>query len=366
MCLVCLWVVQHWRPDINGEGALGDGGTEAFLSSFGVWVPCSETGWRLAESEPEAILKTQAEGASLSGHGILMAAGKVYERFCLDKRISTSAHEPLAEASHRALPVFFPAIRPRWQLLEPSLHQADSVRGTRHHGLVERPSRTRFHPLHRSTFGASYSSQPLDESWPRQQHPWKEEKHPGFRLTSALNRTNSDSALHTSALSAKPQDPYGGGGQSAWPAPYMGFCDGENDVHGEGLTETPGNAGAAQNIRADMTAVFLALSKEHCISESALQLWSLFQSWPSCGSAFKPSGFSVPVHPPLLAHHQAASRPPCLPYDVPLLLTLLISSLLGRCGPSPSHRLPYSPCQACGARRSGLDLLNLISCQSFT
>uniref|UniRef100_M3YW16 CREB regulated transcription coactivator 3 n=1 Tax=Mustela putorius furo TaxID=9669 RepID=M3YW16_MUSPF len=85
-----------------------------------------------------------------------------------------------------------------------------------------------------STFGANYSSQPLDESWPRQQHPWKEEKHPGFRLTSALNRTNSDSALHTSALSAKPQDPYGGGGQSTWPAPYMGFCDGENDIHGEG------------------------------------------------------------------------------------------------------------------------------------
>ncbi|KAM8782854.1 CREB-regulated transcription coactivator 3 [Rhynchonycteris naso] len=131
---------------------------------------------------------------------------------------------------------------------QPSFHQADSVRGTRHHGLVERPSRTRFHPLHRRsgdkpgrqisffTFGASYSSQHLDESWPRQQPPWKEEKHPGFRLTSALNRTNSDSALHTSALSTKPQDPYGGGGQSAWPAPYMGFCDGENDGHGEVLS----------------------------------------------------------------------------------------------------------------------------------
>ncbi|XP_049761576.1 CREB-regulated transcription coactivator 3 isoform X1 [Elephas maximus indicus] len=128
---------------------------------------------------------------------------------------------------------------------QPSFHQADNVRGTRHHGLVERHSRNRFHPLHRrsgdkpgrqldgSTFGANYSSQPLDESWPRQQPPWKEEKHPGFRLTSALNRTNSDSALHTSALSTKPQDPYGGGSQSAWPAPYMGFCDGENDGHGE-------------------------------------------------------------------------------------------------------------------------------------
>lgn len=125
---------------------------------------------------------------------------------------------------------------------------ADSVRGTRHHGLVERHARTRFHPLHRrpadkparqfdgSTFGANYSSQPLDESWPRQQRPWKEEKHPGFRLTSALNRTNSDSALHTSALSTKPQDPYGGGGQPAWPAAYMGFCDGENNGLGEAMS----------------------------------------------------------------------------------------------------------------------------------
>ena len=33
--------------------------------------------------------------------------------------------------------------------LQPAFHPADSVRGTRHHGLVERPSRTRFHPLHR-------------------------------------------------------------------------------------------------------------------------------------------------------------------------------------------------------------------------
>ncbi|XP_053437917.1 CREB-regulated transcription coactivator 3 isoform X2 [Nycticebus coucang] len=127
--------------------------------------------------------------------------------------------------------------------LQPSPHLTDSLRGTRHHGLVERPSRSRFHPLHRrsgdkpgrqfdgSAFGANYSSQPLDESWPRP--PWKEEKHPGFKLTSALNRTNSDSALHTSALSTKPQDPYGGGGQSAWPTPYMGFCDGENDGHRE-------------------------------------------------------------------------------------------------------------------------------------
>ncbi|KAL0617866.1 CREB-regulated transcription coactivator 3 [Plecturocebus cupreus] len=55
---------------------------------------------------------------------------------------------------------------------------------------------------------------------------------------SSGEETNSDSALHTSALSTKPQDPYGGGGQSAWPAPYMGFCDGENDGHGEACDGT--------------------------------------------------------------------------------------------------------------------------------
>ncbi|XP_074088704.1 CREB-regulated transcription coactivator 3 [Macrotis lagotis] len=126
-----------------------------------------------------------------------------------------------------------------------SFHQVDNVRGTRHHGLVERVSRNRFHPLHRrpgdkqgrqldsSSYGASYPAQPGDESWTRQQPPWKEEKQPGFRLPSALNRTNSDSALHTSALSTKPQDPYGEGDQSSWPAQCMGFCDGENDGFGE-------------------------------------------------------------------------------------------------------------------------------------
>ncbi|KAM4826057.1 CREB-regulated transcription coactivator 3 isoform 2-T2 [Thomomys bottae] len=70
-----------------------------------------------------------------------------------------------------------------------------------------------------------------------QQLPWKEEKQPGFRLASALNRTNSDSALHTSVLSTKPQDPFGGGGQSTWPAPDMGFCDRERDGHRDGHRE---------------------------------------------------------------------------------------------------------------------------------
>ncbi|KAG1935059.1 CREB-regulated transcription coactivator 3 isoform X3 [Pimephales promelas] len=99
----------------------------------------------------------------------------------------------------------------------------DSVRGTRHHGLVERVhrDRNRINSPHRrpidkhgrqaesSPYGTMYLSPPPDNSWRREQLPWTEEKRPGFRLISQLNRTNSDSALHTSAMSPNPQDPFG-------------------------------------------------------------------------------------------------------------------------------------------------------------
>ncbi|XP_078018568.1 CREB-regulated transcription coactivator 3 isoform X4 [Epinephelus lanceolatus] len=78
----------------------------------------------------------------------------------------------------------------------------DSVRGTRHHGLVERVhrDRNRITSPHRrpidkhgrqiesSPYGAVYLSPPLDNSW---------------------RRTNSDSALHTSTMNPNPQDPFG-------------------------------------------------------------------------------------------------------------------------------------------------------------
>ncbi|XP_068595449.1 CREB-regulated transcription coactivator 3 [Brachionichthys hirsutus] len=99
----------------------------------------------------------------------------------------------------------------------------DSARGTRHHGLVERVhrDRNRINSPHRrpvdkhgrqiesSPYGAVYLSPPLDNNWRREQQPWTEEKWPGFRLISQLNRTNSDSALHTSAMNPNPQDPFG-------------------------------------------------------------------------------------------------------------------------------------------------------------
>ncbi|XP_077375300.1 CREB-regulated transcription coactivator 3 isoform X2 [Festucalex cinctus] len=98
----------------------------------------------------------------------------------------------------------------------------DSVRGTRHHGLVERVhrERNRINSPHRrpidkhgrqiesSPYGTVYLSPPPDNNWRRDQPPWSEEKRPGFRLVSQLNRTNSDSALHTSVMNPNPQDPF--------------------------------------------------------------------------------------------------------------------------------------------------------------
>uniref|UniRef100_A0A096MD97 CREB regulated transcription coactivator 3 n=1 Tax=Poecilia formosa TaxID=48698 RepID=A0A096MD97_POEFO len=124
----------------------------------------------------------------------------------------------------------------------------DSVRGTRHHGLVERVhrDRNRINSPHRrpidkhgrqmesSPYGAVYLSPPPDNSWRREQQPWTEEKRPGFRLISQLNRTNSDSALHTSAMNPNPQDPFGMNQQMGRGPPQRNASVNEADVDGSG------------------------------------------------------------------------------------------------------------------------------------
>ncbi|KAK1802266.1 hypothetical protein P4O66_021927 [Electrophorus voltai] len=117
----------------------------------------------------------------------------------------------------------------------------DSVRGTRHHGLVERVhrDRNRINSPHRRPIdkqGRQISFISIIElralpmelctcrlpqttagedievaivNLKQEQQPWTEEKRPGFRLISQLNRTNSDSALHTSAMNPNPQDAFG-------------------------------------------------------------------------------------------------------------------------------------------------------------
>ncbi|XP_074385421.1 CREB-regulated transcription coactivator 2 [Zonotrichia albicollis] len=118
----------------------------------------------------------------------------------------------------------------------------DSTRSTRHHGLVERVQRDprrMMSPLRRyvrqidsSPYGPTYLSPPPEPSW-RRTMPWSNfpmEKGHLFRLPSALNRTNSDSALHTSVMNPPPQDSYLGPSQ-AGPPPgrRAGFLDGDSD-----------------------------------------------------------------------------------------------------------------------------------------
>ncbi|XP_070814351.1 CREB-regulated transcription coactivator 3 isoform X2 [Chaetodon trifascialis] len=103
----------------------------------------------------------------------------------------------------------------------------DSVRGTRHHGLVERVhrDRNRINSPHRrpidkhgrqiesSPYGAVYLSPPLDNNW---------------------RRTNSDSALHTSAMNPNPQDPFGMNQQMGRGPPQRNASVNEAEVDGSG------------------------------------------------------------------------------------------------------------------------------------
>ncbi|XP_043974046.1 CREB-regulated transcription coactivator 2-like isoform X2 [Gambusia affinis] len=88
----------------------------------------------------------------------------------------------------------------------------ESSRSTRHHGLVERVQRDRRfvspvrpyrnRQVENSLYSAAYLSPPPDASWRRNwSGNFPGDKSQLFRLpTTALNRTNSDSALHTSVM----------------------------------------------------------------------------------------------------------------------------------------------------------------------
>ncbi|XP_026869614.2 CREB-regulated transcription coactivator 3 isoform X3 [Electrophorus electricus] len=103
----------------------------------------------------------------------------------------------------------------------------DSVRGTRHHGLVERVhrDRNRINSPHRrpidkqgrqaesSPYGTVYLSPPPDNSW---------------------RRTNSDSALHTSAMNPNPQDAFGMNQQMGRCPPQRNASMNEAEVDGTG------------------------------------------------------------------------------------------------------------------------------------
>ncbi|XP_053350694.1 CREB-regulated transcription coactivator 3 isoform X2 [Clarias gariepinus] len=98
----------------------------------------------------------------------------------------------------------------------------ESSRSTRHHGLVERvprdrrfasPSRPYRRHMDSGHCSSAYLSPPPDQSWRRNSSSnFSMDKNPLFRLpTTALNRTNSDSALHTSVMNPPTGDPFSAG-----------------------------------------------------------------------------------------------------------------------------------------------------------
>ncbi|KAJ0000620.1 hypothetical protein NQD34_012462 [Periophthalmus magnuspinnatus] len=105
----------------------------------------------------------------------------------------------------------------------------ESNRLTRHHGLVERVQRDRRfmspvrpyrnRPVDNSPYNASYLSPPPDPSWRRNWcGSFEGDKSQLYRLPSAaLNRTNSDSALHTSVMNPPAADPFTTGGHTLTP-----------------------------------------------------------------------------------------------------------------------------------------------------
>nr|XP_060613935.1 CREB-regulated transcription coactivator 2 [Anolis sagrei ordinatus]XP_060632074.1 CREB-regulated transcription coactivator 2-like [Anolis sagrei ordinatus] len=114
--------------------------------------------------------------------------------------------------------------------------------GARHHRLVkqvQRDPRRMMSPLRRymrqidsSPYSPAYLSPPAEPTW-RRAGPWGSfpaEKGHLFRLPSALNRTNSDSALHTSVMNPNPQDPYLAASQGGPPLPNRKAGYLENDM----------------------------------------------------------------------------------------------------------------------------------------
>ncbi|XP_017260587.2 CREB-regulated transcription coactivator 2, partial [Kryptolebias marmoratus] len=118
----------------------------------------------------------------------------------------------------------------------------ESNRLTRHHGLVERVQRDRRfvspvrpyrnRQVDNSLYNSAYLSPPPDASWRRNwSGNFPGDKSQLFRLpTTALNRTNSDSALHTSVMNPPTGDPFATGGPALTPQSNRrsGQSDGES------------------------------------------------------------------------------------------------------------------------------------------
>ncbi|XP_030605649.1 CREB-regulated transcription coactivator 2 isoform X2 [Archocentrus centrarchus] len=125
----------------------------------------------------------------------------------------------------------------------------ESNRATRHHGLVERVQRDRrfispvrpyrSRQMDSSLYSPAYLSPPPDPSWRRNwSGNFPGDKSQLFRLpATALNRTNSDSALHTSVMNPLTRDPFATGGPTL--APQSPRLSGQSDGEGRRMFPYP-------------------------------------------------------------------------------------------------------------------------------
>ncbi|XP_038137096.1 CREB-regulated transcription coactivator 2 isoform X1 [Cyprinodon tularosa] len=125
----------------------------------------------------------------------------------------------------------------------------ESSRSTRHHGLVERVQRDRRfvspvrpyrnRQVDNSLYNSAYLSPPPDASWRRNwSGNFPGDKSQLFRLpTTALNRTNSDSALHTSVMNPPMGDPFAMGGPAF--NPQSGRRSGQSDAENRRMFPYP-------------------------------------------------------------------------------------------------------------------------------
>ncbi|KAM8826082.1 CREB-regulated transcription coactivator 2 [Synchiropus picturatus] len=180
----------------------------------------------------------------------------------------------------------------------------DSNRLTRHHGLVERVQRDRrfmsparpyrSRQVDSSQYNPAYLSPPADPSWRRN---WSGNFHGDksqlFRLsTTALNRTNSDSALHTSVMNPPSGDPFTTGGPTL--LPHSGRRTGEDLLHNHPLHH-------------QVFPYPVPPIEENVLDEEKLKPWDvkklpLLSSRPKSCEVPGISIFTSPEHPPNPAH----------------------------------------------------------------
>ncbi|XP_040189551.1 CREB-regulated transcription coactivator 2-like isoform X2 [Rana temporaria] len=192
----------------------------------------------------------------------------------------------------------------------------DPSRSTRHHGLVERvhrdprrmmsPLRRYMRQLDSSPYSTAHLSAHQEAGWKRTA-PWG--PHPSdnaqlFRLPSALSRTNSDSALHTSVMNPNAQEPYPPGPQGVptrrsaflFPAPAIEESDGGHLLKPFDAKRPPSASGRPKSCEVPGINIYPSADQPPCIPQ-VNSLLNTGGSLPDLTSLHFPSPLHTPLDP---------------------------------------------------------------------